>query len=311
MAGTSLHHLIYTLPVEYIRMVKYVLSCDGGGVRGIAAIRFLCHLEKAIGPLHEYFDMVAGTSVGGMIAAKISINHSSMKDLEKAYYNAVTSKMFDKSCLDNVVDTLQLEPKYDGKGKDKVICSYFENKKLGDSTIPLLIPCYDVIKRKPKFFKSWRDSHVMCCDVISATSAAPAYFPSYRIGDQEYIDGGVIINNPSMSAYVEAKKMWPNEEIKVLAIGTGYPNTPFTGTRKWGGIQWITRGLITVLTDQSHVDYQMKELIGSNYFRVDSKLTVEDENLDNYESKNIAALSLLGDHWWDYYKNSLLTWIQK
>lgn len=292
-------------------MVKYVLSCDGGGVRGVAAVRFLRHLEQTIGPLHKFFDMVAGTSAGAIIAAKISVTNASMATLERAYRDGDLDAMFDKSCLDRALGTFQLEPKYDGKEKFKIICGYFKNQTLGDATIPLLIPCYDITKRKSKFFKSWEDSQVLCCDVVTATTSAPAYFPSYKIGNSEFIDGGVVINNPSLSAYIDAKKKWPNEEIKVLSLGTGHPSNPLNGAQDWGGIQWIANGLVSVFTDQSHIDYQMRELLGPNYFRVDSKLTVEDETLDNTKTCNIKVLERLGDQWWDQYQQNLLQWIQK
>lgn len=291
--------------------MKYVLSCDGGGVRGVLTVKFLFELEKIIGPIHEKFDMFAGTSIGGIICCFAAVHKKSMKELKQLYESEDIQEIFDKSCLDRTFGTFQLEPKYDGEGKSRIFKKYLGDCKLGNTNKHVLITSYDVIERKTKFFKSWRDKDkaIPCVNICDATSAAPAYFPSCRDNDRQLIDGGVIVNNPAMCAYVDAKKLWPDEEIRVLAVGTGYSDNPIKGTDKWGGIQWIAGGLISILMDQSHVDYQMDTILGNNYFRVDSKLRGIDDTLDNVSASHIVQLEELGQKWWDHYKEPLLKWL--
>lgn len=295
--------------------MKFILSCDGGGIRGIATVKFLCHLEEKIGPLYEKFDMFAGTSIGGLIITAIGVKKMKAKELESLYHQKEYKKVFDKSCWDKTFNLIQFKPKYDGKGKLEVSHKYFGDCNFGDTDKHVLITSYDVVNRKAKFFKSWRDKDVKCVDVVNATSAAPAYFPSHRLDDKVLIDGGVCVNNPTMCAYVDAKRLWPDEEIFILSIGTGHVRNEIHGTENWGGIQWMTGSLLNVLMDQSYVDYQMKTLLGKNYFRVESELEVVgkkvDDNLDNTHKENIEYLQKLGDKWWEDYKDDLCKWLEE
>jgi len=51
-----------------------MLALDGGGIRGVLTLSFLKRMETLVGrPLHEFFDYIAGTSTGAIIAAGLSI----------------------------------------------------------------------------------------------------------------------------------------------------------------------------------------------------------------------------------------------
>lgn len=289
-------------------MVKYILSCDGGGIRGIITMTFLKNLEEKIGPLYDRFDMFAGTSIGALIITLIGVLKKSAIELEKTMNDDIMRRIFDKSYLDEAFGVIQFKPKYDGKGKRDVIYEYVEDSLFLNDDKYVLVPSYDVINRKSKIYKTHKDKNLKCIDVIDSSTAAPAYFPSVNVSNDRMIDGGVFANNPAMCAYAEAKRLWPNEEIKILSIGTGYASKKLNGTQSWGGIQWITSDLINILMDQKHVDYQLSTLIDKNYFRVNPKLTNIDDELDNTSDENIEALKKAGIESWENHGQDVCDW---
>lgn len=295
--------------------MKTILCCDGGGVRGIATVEFLTRLEEKVGPLCDYFDMFCGTSIGALITSLICVNKLPMKEIQKLFTKTQVDKIFDKSYVDEALGLCQITPKYSGKGKKNVIREYSGCKLLGDACKPFLVTSFDTYNRRVKFFKSYREKDIKLniCDILDASSAAPAYFPSKKIGKiggHNLIDGGVVVNNPAMCAYADAKKLWEGEDIKILSVGTGSSDNKLADTKSWGGVQWITNGILDVMTDQSHVNYQLECILGKNYLRIDSKLTDIDDTLDNTSQSHIDALRELGNTWWSNYKTNIREWLK-
>ena len=63
--------------------MKKILSIDGGGMKGYVPCSVLVELEKRMGkPCYEVFDMVSGTSIGGILACLISSGKSASEALE-------------------------------------------------------------------------------------------------------------------------------------------------------------------------------------------------------------------------------------
>ena len=178
-------------------MTKYVLSIDGGGVRGLASATFLSELDKSTNKkLSESFDLIVGTSTGGIIALAIS--------------------------------------KYAGKTKRKTFEEYFKADTLSSAKTPLIITAFDLERRRVKMFKSWKEGYLPARRVAAATSAAPTYFPAESIEGQWYLDGAVSTNNPVLIAHAESKALCPNEEIKILSVGKGYKERRIDESKKMG-----------------------------------------------------------------------------
>lgn len=291
-------------------MVKYILCLDGGGVKGIATLNFLALLEQKIGPLHKKFDMIAGTSIGSLIGAAVATGVLDCCTLTDIYKNGEINQVFDKSLWDEIVGLAQFKPIYDGEGKREVINKYLGETKMGDMKTKLLITTYNTIKRQARFFKSWRekDKDLLCGDAVDASSAAPGYFPSIAFNDNEFIDGGVIVNNPSMCALADALKMWKGEEIKILNVGTCHNKKPLKGVMNWGLLKWIC-SLFGVTMDESYVEYQCEAILGENYLKINSDLGSVDDEIDNTDSDNIDALEKLGEEWWDKYGEKTLEFL--
>lgn len=287
-------------------MTKYVLSIDGGGVRGLASATFLSELDKAVPKkLSESFDLIVGTSTGGIIALAISILDLQKDDLIEIYSKENIKKIF------SPFRYRILGSKYAGKVKRKVFEDYFKTETLSAANIPTMITAFDLEKRRIKMFKSWTEGYLPARRIAAATSAAPTYFPAESIEGQWYIDGAVSTNNPVLIAYAEAKKLWPNEEIKVLSVGTGYNSKRLDGrrARKWGSISWLNAGIIQILMESNIEHVIAQSLIKENYLRVDSSLSGIKSSFDNTSKRNLNSIRLLGESWWNKFGDKSLNFI--
>jgi len=303
---------------EQMAETKVILSCDGGGVRGLATCQFLLHLEQAIAPqkLHEVFDSFAGTSVGSIVVGTIGCLESSIQSSLDMYTEDRLNSIFDASFGDSIAGVAQTDPKYDGKGKTKVLEEMFASTMLSQASKPVSICVYDLKDRKFVSFHSTdpEAQQIRVCDACNASSAAPAYFPAWNVNGKWYVDGGVVANNPTMVGYAQGKKMWGKSvDIFVLSVGTGQRTRPIDGedAADWGGIQWLKNGLLDVTMDESVVDFQAKAILDDRYVRVNSDLLEVNDDMDNTDSENIDALKRLGDYWWETFGDQTLALLRQ
>lgn len=292
--------------------IKRILSLDGGGIRGLVASIFLCHLERLLGqPLFEVFDLVTGTSTGGIISILIGCQHRLAKDIVPLYGKENADRIFDKDFLERLGIHLDFtNPRYDGKGKRALLRQYLKNDPFF-ITKPItysMITAFDLNKMLPVMIKSWKENQWSQLDVADATSAAPTFFPPVkaRHDGRYYSDAGAIgsVNNPAMCAYVEARKLWPDSEIRMVSVGTGYdPKKTISGQEavNYGAIEWCRNGLFDMLMNGKIVHHQAKTLLGENYIRIDGAL--DNVEMDNCEDENLRALELNGQIWFDKFAN--------
>jgi patatin-like phospholipase/acyl hydrolase len=289
-------------------MTKYVLSLDGGGVRGLATSVFLYELEKKIGkPLSSKFDLVVGTSTGGILALIISVLEIEGPRLLEIYSEENLKKIFTRSF------SSLFRTKYNGHKKMEVMYDYFGSLKLSSSDTPCSIVTYNLNTRFPEIFSERDHPEVSVAKVASATSAAPTYFPAVQIGTDWYVDGAVSTNNPALIALTEAKKLFPDEEIKVFSIGTGFNNNFIDGSiaKYWGSLSWLRGGIIPMLLE-SNLEHQLaQEIIGQNYFRVDSNLNEVASKIDIKTMSNLELMREMGFQWWDKFENSSLKFLDE
>ncbi len=158
---------------------------------------------------------------------------------------------------------------------------------------------YDIHNNCPFFFKSWREdkNFIKLKDALRATSAAPTYFsPKYlKVNQIErvLIDGGVFANNPAACAYASSKRLFPNDDITLLSIGTGrsMKNIKYINSKRFGKIGWI-KPLINVMFASSldAVNYQLNQVMSDKYIRIQSKLKIAALDMDNIKPQNIKYL---------------------
>ena len=288
---------------------KYLLSLDGGGVRELATVTFLANLEKALGePLYKKFDFFIGTSAGAITAMALSIAKMNGDNLLELWSEETFERILDSSLWDSKLGLMQINPKYDGKGKTQVLNEYFGNLKLGDASGDLAIVSYDIEERKPLLLTSYGNSNISAIDAGHASSAAPIYYPTAKIGSRYLIDGGIVANNPVLHGYAEVKKLYPDSNVKILSVGTGLNKRPLKGkaSQKWGLIGWLMHDLFGLMLESS-LDHEIAtEIIGKDYIRVNSPLGKVNRRLDDNNKRNLNNIRKMGEAWWQEFGDSAL-----
>lgn len=288
---------------------KYLLSLDGGGVRELATVTFLANLEKALGePLYEKFDFFIGTSAGAITAMALSIAKMNGDSLLELWSDKTFERILDSSLWDSKLGLMQINPKYDGKGKEQVLNEYFGNLKLGDASGDLAIVSYDIEERKPLLLTSYGNSNISAIDAGHASSAAPIYYPTARVGNRYLIDGGIVANNPVLHGYAEVKKLYPDSNVKILSVGTGLNKRPLKGkaSQNWGLIGWLMHDLFGLMLESS-LDHEIAtEIIGKDYIRVNSPLGKVNRRLDDNNKKNLNNIREMGEAWWQEFGDPVL-----
>jgi hypothetical protein len=285
--------------------MKRILSIDGGGIRGLLPATLLATLAEK-GRLPS-FDLIAGTSTGGIIACGMAIGLRAVELVE--LYVDQGAEVFARNPVGGL-----FEAKYSAESLEIKLNLTFGAKRLSDIQVPeLLVPAYCVRLPGPTdtdddgisegastwFFRSWCARQDPSQDwplwqVGRATSAAPTYFPAAKI-DRSYlmVDGGVFANNPSMCALAAATTLWPREPYKILSLGTG-TKVKSVDAGNWGASQWVIN-LASIFMDGSAdaVSYQCAAILGQNFLRCDSALNGVNDAFDDCSSGNIAALKKL------------------
>jgi patatin-like phospholipase/acyl hydrolase len=299
-----------------------VLSIDGGGIRGMIPAAFLNRLEQAAGRrVSELFDYIAGTSTGGILALGLGVNRpggqapytaAELMDL----YQKEGEHIFSRSFFHTVGAVGNLNgPKYPEDGVDATLQNYFRGARLKDARTNVLVTAYEIERRCPFFFRSWQaqaaetnQTHDFAVwQVARSTSAAPTYFPPQRAEAADgtsyaLIDGGVYANNPALCAWVEAHDRHPGADILVVSVGTGNEERPvrFDDARNWGVVGWAPR-LIDIIFDgvSDTVEVELEEMLNTrgahNHYRFQSKIDDAQQDLDNTDPGNLAALKKVGE----------------
>ena len=291
---------------------KLILSLDGGGVRAIAEVVFLKQLEIESGKkILDLFDFFIGTSAGGINVLHLAGRGLDCFELEEFWSKDNLVKTMSKSFWDNA-SFLQTKPKYDGKGKRNVLLEYFQDQSLGEAKKSVAVLAYDVESRKPRLLSSYDSPGIKMVSAASATSAAPIYYSTQEIDDGTWlIDGGIVANNPSLLGYSEAKKLFPDQEIKVLSIGTGINRRKINGKNsvKWGALNWLNHDILGIMLESSMFDEIASDLIGDNYLRVNSSTGLVNRRMDDTSEANLKRINLMGMEWWSDFGEETLEFL--
>ncbi|KAB2977924.1 MULTISPECIES: patatin-like phospholipase family protein [unclassified Wolbachia] len=286
-------------------MIKYILSVDGGGIRGIIPAIILAEIEKRTRKrVAEIFHLMAGTSTGGIVIAGLCKKDKqgnpqySANDLVE-FYQKYGSYIFKSSFLRRSIFSWLNCTQYPHKNIEFVLDKYFGEDILKNTLSKVLITSYDINNNYPFFFKSWREDRnfIRLKDALRAATAAPTYFIPKHLKidqiDRVLVDGGVFANNPAACAYASGKRLFPNDDIVLLSIGTGRTDRSieYANSKRFGKIGWI-KPLLNVMfaSGLDCVNYQMNQVIGNRYVRIQSQLKLASADMDNITSKNIKFL---------------------
>ncbi|XP_031249519.1 patatin-like protein 2 [Pistacia vera] len=273
-----------------------ILSIDGGGVRGIIPATIIAFLESQLQELDgedarlaDYFDLIAGTSTGGLITAMLTAPNENNRPLFaakdiKQFYLDHCPKIFpqERGIWGSIRKMLRsfTGPKYDGKYFNWLVRAKLGETKLHNALSHVVIPTFDIKRLQPTIFSTYEVKRspyldASLADICISTSAAPTYLPSHcfenkdhegTIRDFHLIDGGVAANNPALVAITQVTKQIFDENpdffpIKpmdygrflVISIGTGSPTIEqkynAEKAAKWGTLGWLLHGGSVPLVD--------------------------------------------------------------
>lgn len=293
----------------------WILALSGGGARGLFTAQVLANLEKEIGrPLAERFDLIAGTSVGGILALGLAKEIPAKKLV--TIFDQADEIFMPRRCLFN---WSLFGPKY---RNDKLKALLEEKEIFGKTTIGnlkhrIMVPSVNYTKGTPTFFKTphhprlridWEYSLV---DVAMATAAAPTFFPIYGFGNQHFVDGGLVANAPGLVAVHEAMHFAGHPDVKtihVVSIGTYARGTAMDpklskdigilSARTSGWFPWA-RGWgfrlfeLTINSQEAMSNDMLKHWLGERHHLIDGKPKPEQTSylgLDNTSTESRKAL---------------------
>lgn len=247
-------------PTKSLARRYRILSLDGGGVKGTYTAAVLSTLETLTGKsISKHFDLITGTSTGGIIAIAIGLGIPLPDVLE--LYVRKGPEIFPspkRGWLGTLASTLRhcLRPKHSPEALRQALAGVIGERSLGESQNRLVIPAFNAINGDIQLFKTAHtpayrmDCNRPAIEVALATAAAPTYFQAFTdASGRAYVDGGVWANCPVMVGIAEAVGIlgWPLESINVLSIGTTDEPFDISRRRRAGGIFQWNRGLVTLL----------------------------------------------------------------
>lgn len=246
-----------------------LLSLDGGGVKGLFSIiiidRLMQETRRLEGPGAghkkpcDYFDLIGGTSTGGLLAimlGRLQMDTQLCIQAYKSLSKEVFSRKFKVPFLENFRKASNVAlswPWFDGDKLKEAVCrTVKENLLPSDSTMLRQSGCtvedltlitdmksatYSFVCAVPKYEEKVRRirsyepldqqtnapaERFKIWEAARATSAAPMYFPHIEAGGVSYFDGGLESNNPVIEVIEEAKQEFPDDKIStVISVGTG------------------------------------------------------------------------------------------
>ena len=303
-----------------------ILSIDGGGIKGLYSATILKKFEEKFNTLtSDHFDMICGTSTGGLIALAISLKIPAEKICN--FYIEEGPAIFPKQKKVKVpffktidfgfLKQIAIGGKYSDKGLKESLTKIFGDKIIKDCHNLLCIPSYSVTEAKPKVFKYdhhegdlSRDNKAPIVDIALATSAAPTYFPlaeSKFYDMEQFIDGGVWANNPTLVGLLEALNNFVGDgknytNIEILSISsltlTGGKKVGLKRTRSFR--DWGAELFETSMNGQSFfTDFFMLKVseisnVNIKYVRIPSiSVAKEQESLIKLDVANEQAFNLM------------------
>ena len=267
-----------------------ILSLAGGGYLGLYTACVLAELEEMTGePLGRRFDLIAGTSVGGLLAIALAFEMP-MWDLRELFLRHGTRIFSKRGLATGTIGKLRdltrsvMGPKYDGNALRHALVEHLGRATLGEALHPVVIPATNITLSQTKIFKtphapgSRGDEKRHAVSVAMATSAAPSYFPSVRIGRYLYADGGMFAVAPDQVALHEAEHFMgiPASRMHMLSIGTGTARyAPATKvSERDGAVGWLSEGrliLTLISVQQQHAQAMVEDRLGDRYLHLDGE----------------------------------------
>lgn len=291
---------------------RWILCLDGGGMRGVIPVRILMELKSCLEEAglterpEKYFDLVAGTSTGALIALALTCTDMSLEQLMDTYRTCGPIAFPRESRgLGQALRTLTSE-KYPASGIESLIRKWYGDRKLGDADVRTMIMAYNVLSGEEAELCSWENPEFSVFDAARATSAAPTYYSPHQVGNMLLVDGGVIANNPSLFAVSRARQIWPDcREFVVVSIGTAGIVHTMAREGSSGILNWLDNIVPLYSNAQKRtVDRLLEATPDVRYVRIESQMA-ESINMDDCSPSAIAMMEKHGEWLAGQYRERL------
>jgi len=299
-----------------------ILSIDGGGIKGLYASKVLERIQAEFGGKHfcDHFDMICGTSTGGLIALALTLRMD-VANISDFYISHGETIFPRRSWFVRNYGQLYRNL-YSAKKLRSAIVEFFGTKrKLSECQSLLCIPSYKVSRGEPIVFKRpcqtnkyTRDGKINVLDVALATASAPTYFRNHTIDQKGVLEGtictngGIWANNPALCGLHEAWDHYVGkgkefDSVAILSISTA--PKPSGSDIKGGGIKhwrekltgaslsgqsFFTNHFLKMLTKGNIADVSYQRIVPKNLSSQEQKLL----EMDSVDSKSLKKLSELG-----------------
>ncbi|KAK4269911.1 hypothetical protein QN277_023007 [Acacia crassicarpa] len=306
-----------------------VLAIDGGGIRGIIPAVILNYLEDALknksgdpnARIAEYFDVIAGTSTGGIVTAILTAPDP--KYMHRPLYSANEVLQFFREhgpriftkipeCLDGWTC-----PEYNGAYLHEIVANKLKDTLVNQTTTNVVISSFDVKLLQPAIFSTFKIKdvphlNVKLSDACIGTSAAPNEFPPYYFEyngvEFNLVDGVFTASMPARLAVGEVSRLeeFKNKEIVLLSLGTGSTNTTkgYDADTTWTRVHWELRTLPVMLAASSTMNeyyinttfkHQPKNYLRIQEYNLDPNISPEDASQENMRKLQVVGNNLLNE----------------
>lgn len=286
-----------------------ILALSGGGFRGLYTAKVLADIEEEIqAPIARHFDLIAGTSVGGILALAIALEIPA-KDIVNLFVEYGEQIFKRRFSLRGILRApLSLAPLQQLLSTENLFC----NRELGHCKHPVIVPSINYSSGQPVLFKTphhqdfKRDHLHQIVDIALATSAAPGYFPRHSFNNNQYVDGGLFANAPGLLAVHEAQTFFQKDTQQIHLLSIGTMSSKFTvdprknragGTLDWGGINPANMPKrlfgLSISVQESLCNNMLMHQLQDRYLHVDDDLTDQSARAVALDKADPAAREVL------------------
>ena len=315
---------------------RFVLTMDGGGIRGLIPVRLLETIEARLRtagkdrPLHRYFDMMAGTSAGGLIAASLALPRpedtggtpvASLPDLRRFFEVECRELFRRKGFLERfaVNPMAPFDHSFDERPFERLLKERFGWASLQGALTRVALTAYDIVAREPVVMANGlgadggRPSDFYAWQAVRATMALPLHLPPMRAeslsgeADRLLIGGSVFMENPLLAAYAQARRLgWEAKDLVIVSLGSGTRQAP-RDERAVSGLDalgWLSPSrempLLSAMAQgqaasTAELAGQALADAGARVIRLDGELPEGAEAIDNARPANIIELNGVAD----------------
>jgi Patatin-like phospholipase len=312
-------------PEKLDRDLVRVLVLDGGGIRGLITLEILAALEEKTGQrAGELFDVIAGSSTGGIIATLLTLPGKDGRPRYTAqeladFYREFSAAVFDSSSAYKIF-TLEglVGPRFPRVGLRKRLIDKIGPVHMAELIKPIWFPSYSDTDREPFYFRSREipsalisgSDEYLVADTIIAATTVPGLFMPAEIASTDgekvglILDGTIYAPNPIISAVLGAVHLYPGKRLYLVSLGTGGAGSSFgvEESSGWGMAQWLPHVLETMAHAEAvfENDFAMLDILPNGeplcaqYHRIDRPYNAGWSSWFDVSTKNMDALTAFG-----------------